>query len=60
MVKLIKDDFYVKSKTTKQIYKVDRDLRCSCQGYKRHKHCRHQKEVQDYINSGEWIDISVR
>jgi hypothetical protein len=57
-VRLIKGNFFVSSASSKVIHKVDQDLKCSCKGFTFHNHCKHQKRVIEYIESGATVDIA--
>ena len=58
-VALIQGLFIVTSKTNPdQIYKIGKDMKCQCKGFQVHKHCRHQQEVVDYIESGKTINVA--
>ena len=54
----IKDKFYVVSSKKDKIYVLDKELNCTCKGFIRHGHCKHQKRVEEYIESGDWADFS--
>ena len=52
-VRFIKNKFYVMSETKNDVYVVDRNLSCNCKGFFFHNHCKHQKMVEKYIQSGD-------
>lgn len=58
MVRQIKGKFYVTSSSTKGFHVLDKNLSCSCKGHFAHGHCKHQKAVEEYINSGATVDIA--
>jgi hypothetical protein len=58
IVRLIGDHFFVRSDRSNKIYTVNRNMQCSCKGFFAHRHCRHQKAVENYIKSGEAVDIA--
>ena len=54
MIRLIKDKFYVGS--NENVYIVDKDMCCNCKGFEQWAHCKHQKQVLDYIEKGKTVD----
>ena len=58
VVRLIKGQFFVLSESIKgKVYIVDKNMVCNCKGFLRHNHCKHQKEVIDYIKSGKTVSV---
>lgn len=58
-VALIRGKFIVSSKSMPgTYYQIGKDMRCQCKGFRAHGHCRHQKEVVEYIESGATVDIA--
>lgn len=51
-VRFIKNEFIVKSDSSSEYHTLDRSLNCSCDGFFYQGHCKHQKIVEEYINSG--------
>lgn len=58
-VTLINNTFFVRSNSDKSVdWKIDlKSMCCNCPGFKRWKHCKHQKIAEDYLNSGAIVDI---
>jgi hypothetical protein len=55
MAKLIKGFYYVVSTTSDKVYKIDKDLRCTCKGYEYRRTCKHVKEVIKELNEGHFV-----
>ena len=55
MSELIKNYYYVVSHTSGKIYKINKDLCCTCKGYEYRRTCKHVKEVIKDINAGKFV-----
>lgn len=53
----IKENYYVIRPEARRLHILDKSLVCDCKGYKRWRHCIHQKMVVDHIERGGEVDI---
>lgn len=58
MMRAIRDAYYVRSDRSRRLYTVTKDMACSCLGYWRWRHCRHQAEVKTALESGATVDLA--
>jgi len=54
----IRGTYYVVSDRSRRVYTLTPALHCTCPGYGRWLHCRHQAEVSRALAAGTTVDLA--